>query len=171
MFLNSSSSAVRQSFKRRRVRWNDTTTCTATNECINTMTSAAVVNPHHALDANCSLAMTTEWKTVCSAVSSIPWLRKTESMQCLCARTYCCVYVFCDGQTACYCDAKVPNWRHTFDSAFLIAASMLLLFTASTIMYESSANLSTSLPAVMAFRSAALTTYEAGPICWILEWR
>jgi len=31
-------------------------------------------------------------------------------------------------------------------------------------MYESSANLSISLPAVMTFRSAALTTYEAGPM-------
>jgi len=51
-------------------------------------------------------------------------------------------------------------------SACCISASLLLLFTAGTKMYESSANLSISLPGVMAFRSAALTTYEAGPISY-----
>jgi len=29
------------------------------------------VKPHHALDAYYSLAMTTEWKTVCSAESNV----------------------------------------------------------------------------------------------------
>jgi len=32
--------------------------------------STAVVNPHHALDAYCSLAMTTEGKTICSPFHS-----------------------------------------------------------------------------------------------------
>jgi len=47
-------------------------------------------------------------------------------------------------------------------SACLISASLLLLFRVGTIMCESLANLSILLPGVMAFRSAALTTYEAG---------
>jgi len=78
MFSNSSSSAVWQRVsndgesgwtKRQRAlrRMNASIRCR----------SAAVVKPHHALDAYCSLAMTTEWKTVCSAESSIPCLRKT----------------------------------------------------------------------------------------------
>jgi len=65
-------------------------------------------------------------------------------------------------------------------SACFISASLLLLFTAGTIMYESSANLSISLPGVMDFRSDALTTYEAGPMldpslhdasCNFMQWR
>jgi len=86
MFLNSSSSAVGQrvsndgesgGMKRQRAlrRMKASIRCR----------SAAVVNPHHTLDAYCSLAMTTEWKTVCSAASSIPWLRKTLRACSVCA--------------------------------------------------------------------------------------
>jgi len=86
MFLNSSSSAVRQRVsndgesggtKRQR----ELRGMNASIRC----RSAAVVNPNHALDAYCSFAMTTERNIFCSAVSFILWLRKTLRAQSVCA--------------------------------------------------------------------------------------
>jgi len=80
MFLNSSSSAVRQ-----RVSNDGESSGTKRQRALRRMKasirfcSAAVVKPHHALDAYRSLAMTTERKTVCSVESHIPRARKTRS--------------------------------------------------------------------------------------------
>ena len=39
--------------------------------------SDTAAKPHQALEACVNLAMTTEWKIVCSETSSMPWARKT----------------------------------------------------------------------------------------------
>jgi len=47
--------------------------------------SDAPAKPHQALEACVNLAMTTEWKIVCSETSSMPWARKTLRAYKVCA--------------------------------------------------------------------------------------